>query len=50
LNGTEEECKGGANVEGGKKKKPTIRILASMPRNAREEEEKFFSSGFTINP
>jgi hypothetical protein len=38
------------NEEGKKKKQVTIKILASMPNNAREEEEPFFASGFTVNP
>lgn len=46
--------KGGNDVKNDceivKKKKPTIKILASMPRNAKEEEKRFFESGFTINP
>jgi len=29
---------------GTKKKKVSIRILASMPKNAKDEEERFFES------
>ena len=36
--------------DGKKSKKVTIKILASMPNNAKEEEEAFFASGFTVNP
>lgn len=36
--------------DGKKSKKVTIKILASMPNNAREEEEAFFASNFTVNP
>jgi hypothetical protein len=36
--------------DGKKKKQVTIKILASMPNNAKEQEDAFFQSGFTINP
>lgn len=36
--------------DGKGKKKVTIKILASMPNNAKEEEDAFFESNCTINP
>lgn len=48
--GQDEDNKGNVGEANTKKKKTSIRILASMPRNAKEEEEKFFTSNFTINP
>ncbi len=43
----EEEKNGNGEV---KKKKVNVKILASMPRNAKEEEDKFFKSNCTVNP
>lgn len=36
--------------ESKKKKQVTIKIIASMPNNAKEEEEAFFESNCTVNP
>ena len=48
-----EPKKDAANDEEGKqtkKRKVTIKILASMPKNAKEQEELFFESECTMNP
>ena len=46
----EEKEKEKAAEEAAKKPKSKNKILASMPANWQEEEEKFFDSDFTYNP